>query len=691
MTRYLIGIVLFVGAFVPLGIGIRSLRRALLPPWRGSVAWLADAVLLIASILLVTQCLGILGIYRLTTAVVSYALLGLALRRLSPRLSGRFVVELAPAPPSLFGRTGNLVGVIAVAGWFGPWFVRVAAGLTGGVGGADTLWYHLPTAAKLTQTGSLREIEVFDAGNLTAFFPNIATFFHATGMLFLESDIASPFINFGWAALALLAGWAIGRPLGLSPITLLATAASLSFPGYIGHQAGSAMSDLPAFSLVLVALALLINARPDRLTTSLPVIAMAAVATGAALGAKWTAVPSAGAVTVAVLVIAQKGYRLRSGATWLVASAAAGLFTYVRNFVIVGNPLPPQELSFGPVSFDAVRTSDGTDTVASWLTDDAAWNQVFRPGLELWFGPLWAVVLVISFGALVLAMIHSAGRLYRIAAFVGIVTLVGYLFSPQNLVFFGLPQYFVSNARYGALAVAVGLVLLPTLPVLGGRAKWLPPVALLGIMASTLLTPRTWSGVEDWRFQDNVGSDDTVIGLIAAAVVLAAGFTYVLRPNQTPLFRPLALGLGALTLLVAVIGFPAYNDARYAKGPVWSPAVDLTDARIGVVGVNAQFHYYGDDLSNYVQWIGFIDNGVATAATTCDEWAHLVNAGNYSHIVSIADPPDTPGPYAWTKADPSSIVMQDVSGTVNVFSGEGDGVIVAVFELTDSLDPSRCA
>gem|GEM_PF-5652315 len=32
MTRYLIGIVLFVGAFVPLGIGIRSLRRALLPP-----------------------------------------------------------------------------------------------------------------------------------------------------------------------------------------------------------------------------------------------------------------------------------------------------------------------------------------------------------------------------------------------------------------------------------------------------------------------------------------------------------------------------------------------------------------------------------------------------------------------------------------------------------------------------------
>ena len=135
--------------------------------------------------------------------------------------------------------------------------MRAAAGLTGGVGGADTLWYHLPTAAKLTQTGSLREIEVFDAGNLTAFFPNIATFFHATGMLFLESDIASPFMNFGWAALALLAGWAIGRPLGLNSIMLLATAASLSFPGYIGHQAGSAMSDLPAFSLVLVALELL--------------------------------------------------------------------------------------------------------------------------------------------------------------------------------------------------------------------------------------------------------------------------------------------------------------------------------------------------------------------------------------------------------------------------------------------------
>ena len=82
-------------------------------------------------------------------------------------------------------------------------------------------------------------------------------------------------------------------------------------------------------------------------------------------------------------------------------------------------------------------------------------------------------------------------------------------------------------------------------------------------------------------------------------------------------------------------------DAGFRSTPQWTPLQKFgkreTDARIGVVGrasAFGQYFFYGDDLSNYVQYLGKeLRRGTFRQIADCNDLRATINAGRYDYIV----------------------------------------------------------
>ena len=212
-------------------------------------------------------------------------------------------------------------------------------------------------------------------------------------------------------------------------------------------------------------------------------------------------------------------------------------------------------------------------------------------------------------------------------------------------------------------------------------------------MLASATSSDLWNGVDDWRFQDRVDFGDTLVGLAVLVATLAIGLAIVRFGAATSAMtrQRTVYGIGALVLLASVVLRPAYLAERYAEPPQWNPAVDLTDARVALIGLNAQFAMYGDDLSNHVQWLGDIRDHVFHPLETCEDWRRAINEGRYSHVILGPSRLDLPGPYAWTVDDPSALLIQDYEGDASlVFIDPDARVPIAFFELTGPLDPDGC-
>ena len=185
------------------------------------------------------------------------------------------------------------------------------------MGSIDTLWYHLPTAARFVQDGSITDLHYVDPGAIVVFYPATSPLLHGIGILFFGNDLLSPLINLGFLALALLAGWCFGRPFGVAPVTLTATAVLLATPGFVATQPGGAYNDVVGLALLLASLAVLVNSEHGRNRTGIAALGVAALAAGLALGTKFTFIVPVAALSVGVIAIARRGDRLRHGCVWL--------------------------------------------------------------------------------------------------------------------------------------------------------------------------------------------------------------------------------------------------------------------------------------------------------------------------------------------------------------------------------------
>jgi hypothetical protein len=596
------------------------------------------------------------------------------------------------------GRGARLVAALAVGLVVASWTARTIASLRHGMETVDTLWYHMPTAARFVQTGFTSHLHYVDADPVTVFYPAVSPLLHGFGIQLFGNDVLSPFVNLGWLALALVSAWSIGEPYGVAPATLTGAAVVLSTPGLVTTQPGGAYTDVVGLALLLASVALLVHTSRAG-TNRLPGVALAALAAGLAVGTKFTLLAPVGALTLVFILETVLGSdrsrnRIRELGVWCALVFTAGGFFYVRNTASVGNPLP--SLSFGPLRLPTPPVPSQTFTVAQYLFKTAIWRHYYLPGLWDSLGPAWWALVAMAIGSGAVLFARSRSVLERALGIVPLLTIVGYLFTPQ---FLGLPDhpiFFVFNVRYLTPALGVGLCLIPTLPSLvsAARARFVAPALFVALLV-TQWGPSIWAWskpISAQRFTERIVRFDVVAGIAIGLLVAVIGIAFLVFRLRTSVA---VLTVAALTIAI-LGGYPvqqAYLRRRYLSTPpmphIYRWAQDQTHQRIAIVGSVLQYPLYGKRLSNYVQYVGRRGpHGSFTPFTTCAGWRQALNAGGYGWVVIVPNGftlianPGIPREQRWTSTDPNArLVARDLD------PGFGAAVL---YRIDGRLDPDSC-
>ena len=713
---YLLGALELAVIAAALGLAAWSLRRMILPGWEGPPARLVEAVLAIAAAIWLAELFGTFGVFgdltmisgSLATAAIAWTLR----RRLAARRDPAAIRPSADRPHGAGAERGSSriaiwLAAVAVAAATAAWMVPTLAALAGGMDRADSLWYHMPQAARFADGGELGAIDFFDPIFFASFYPANSEVLHAIPLLAFGRDILSPLLNLGFLALGLLASYCIGRPYGVGPQSLIGGAIALGAQQLVEFQAGEALNDIVGVAFVLAAVAILVNAaaesiavvgpettkpssQPARSGLGMAALAVAGIAAGLAAGTKLSFLAPVTALFVGITLIAGRGTKARTGAVFAAAAFAGGGYWFVRNLIAVGNPIPYS--SFGPLGLPAPERAFELRepfSVAHYWNDLDVWADWFVPGLNESFGVLWPLTLLAVLGTAVYALWRASEPLVRVLGGVVVLTVLAYLITPLTAAGEpGEPIAFEWNVRYMAPAVAIALALLPCLPLAraGERARHL---TLAGLC---LLAVATIASLVQWQ-------QGHVKGAVTAGVAVIAGFAlHRWLAAQGPGLRRRASVVLAAVVAVGALGAGwweqnHYLERRYdnlspqlrlAEAVRW--ARDLRDARVavgGVRGVFNQYPFYGTDLSNHVQWLG--EEGPDKAflrIPTCSGWRQALADGDYTHVVTTYDP-FRPGALTDTK---EGLWTREDSAAEEIVS---DGP-VSVFELSGDPDPEAC-
>jgi hypothetical protein len=716
LGRYLEGALLLAVALVPLHTASYTLRSRLMGEWSGAQARLAEIIADITVVVCISEILGTVRLYRLAPVVIALAATGLTViwaARRFPVDRPEAVKSPSPLAPSPAPRAANLVALAAVSAVVAEWSTETVSAYHHGMLSPDTLWYHMPFAARFVQDGSITALHYVDSQPLTAFYPASSELFHSFGILLMGNDVLSPLINTLWLGLALLASWCIGRPYGVAPVTLTGTAILFATPGLVATQPGGAYDDVVGLALLLSSVALLVNSGSISDRSVLTAWAVSAAAAGVAVGTKFTLIAPVAALTVGAWFVAPRGKRAQRFGLWLVVLILTGGFWYARNLFAVGNPLPPLNLKLGPLSLPSPLETIPSSTIAHFLFSGAAWHQYIIPGLRSSFGPGWWGLLGMSLVGLVLA-VATGDRLLRILGLVGLVTTVAFVISPQVLTVLGAPVFFAVNVRYGDGAFVLGLVLLPINPLLSRWqcSRWVL-LAYVGILAATQFDASIWpTSFFTEYFLPAVRGVDSVLGLSIGVAALFVGSVFlVLRSRGKRPETSRAVWI-ALCAVVLIAGFPlqqTYLRDRYltsADGgnqslPFFKWFQLVANARIGVIGSSTDLQYplYGRTLSNYVQYLGVRGpHGDFSTFTSCRSWRTAVLNGHYRFIVISTAVTGTAAPASATMLDmkwmdagtDSKLVQTVVVKSGKFFGAQLPNTRYNLYEVGHNFSPQGC-
>lgn len=645
--RYLLGVVeiLALGGFAWLGGA--ALRSWLLPRFEGAPAHLANAVVALALLIWSAELLGTFGWFDPVPYLVLVAVVGLASWKLAPRPSEgegglshpTQQVRLRETPlPTL---VALLVALLAVLHFAGGVKTRLSTGMTG----FDSTWYHGPFAAGFVQSGDTWNLHFIAPQFLAWFYPANSEVFHAAGMLAFGRDVLSPLLNLGWFVGCLVACWCIGRPYRVAPWSLALGAIALSVPA-LGDQAGEARNDIVGIFFLLAAVAIGLNTSStdggteqklgrEEGAAGLGPYLVVGLAAGLAAGTKLNFLLPAAVLVLGLALVAPRGLKGRAFGVAALAALAGGGYWYLRSLVHSGNPLPwIQQL--GPIDLPAPEQALGgreAHSVLGYLTDGTVWSDWLLPGLHggLWF--LWPLLLLASFAGLVLTIVQRRDGVLALAGLVGLAAALAWLVAPTSASGpDGMPRGFESGLRYLAPALILGLALLPTVPFLRLRLKSEGHPSNGRILKTPSQLARRLSG------------------------------------------RGVALALLAMLLLAIALGYPVqrhYLESRYKDPTFTAPGLnaafawsrDVSDARIATTSTR-QYPLFGTDLTNHVQYLGTEQpHGGFESPTTCEEYLHLLQAGNYDYAVATKDrvepgKPPYPSSAKWTEAAGGKVLLK---------------------------------
>jgi hypothetical protein len=752
---YILGVIGVLAIAVSVAIAGRTARRAALPTWGGPPALLADAVLAIGILVVVSELLGLFGALDGVLLVVACLIVGGGALRLEPMLirAGARVAQWgkaqgsdqreAPAATRIELGAAVVIALLVAAQWAGPTLLALDRGIYGG----DSLWYHMPLAAHIAQTGSVTALLYTDPLYLNWFYPQVSELIHAGGILLFSNDFLSPLLNMAWLGLALFAGWCIGRPYGSGATGVAAVASVMAANLLFSRQPGNANNDVVAIALFLSSVALLLNSRwpaavKGRVTDEAPakpervaigeepaehgtarlvaaarartggppfgVLLVAGLAAGLALGTKLTVVPPVLALTVGVIFISGKGFRWRASAGWFSGLVLGGGYWYVRNLIVSGNPFPWQ--SIGPIHHAEALQGRHPYAIVHYATDTSVWGRYFTPALHERLGELWPAYLALAVIGVVLVL-WRGGRMERMLGLVALVAAIAYLLTPLGASGpEGMPIGFRLNIRYLAPGLVLALTLLAIPPAFAGEQ----PIWRLGSRArlwrlGTLAVFTILIVVSDGA----IGAIDTgripgTAGLAAAAIGVPLLLVLLARLGLSPL-QLATVGVAAI-VIVAGFGRLAqkhYLDERYSSTALdypktEQPAVELGqglgvaydwargthDVRIalsGTMGALFQYGLWGGDSSNDVRYIGQKGpRGSFDEIPACPEWIGALNDGDYDYVVTTPTyHQDDPA------ADKVPIQREWISHAGNIQHVAGAG-LVDVWQVTGPLDPLAC-
>jgi hypothetical protein len=638
-VTYAVGTASLLAVIAIVGWSAVQVRGALLPAWTGPPARLAEGIIGIAWIVAVGEVLGTLRLLAplpiFVVLVLGAGAIGLAARR--RERAGH--VELRPARPS--PREEIVAAAVAAAVVGAQWISHVAAAYHRGMTHPDTLWYHASFTARFVQNDRLfaRSSTVLEglATTTHTFWPLDSSLVHALAALAYDGDFLSPLLNLGWAGLALLSAWCIGRRHGGGALAVLGAVVVLGLPAIAGTQPGQAANDVMSAGLCLAAVALLIEAqwRP------VPV-ALAGVAAGLAIGTKLTMAIPIVVLTVGVVVHALRARAPRVAMSWCAALGLSGSFWFVRNWIVIGNPVPWWSIHVGPIHFDAVFHEG--DPIGQYLFNGSVWHRYFWPGLSYGFGHAWPLFLLLGMAGVTWGIVRSRSFELRLAAVAALLGGFGYLVTPKNGELGG--AVFVLTIRFLALTYFIGLALLAV--ALQDARPLVRRLVCAGLLVLVVVDAAASQneGLPAWP------REGIIFGALAGVLVLVV----VLLPHA----RRVTV---AVTLVALVAAGPLvrahYLDNRYEHAGldldyIFAVLHDTRHERIAVIRSEQLYPMFGDDLSNVVTKVG------PPLTADCRGWKDLLVDGGFTYVVvghgaafGIELAPDP----SWIADDPAARVV----------------------------------
>ena len=624
---YLQGSIELIAVAAAMGFAAVGLRGRLLPGWSGASARLAEVVLGLSLLIVTLELVGVVGLYRPGWVLLASLIVGLGI--------GFALRTPRPGPPLWAPQVTPIALGVAVAAAFlvaAHWAMPTQTGLDIGMYLPNTTWQNAPFAARFVQDHQVGALHFTEVLNLTVwFYPQNSELLHSSGILFLGNDFLSPFLNIGWMALCLLAAWAFARAYGGGPIAVLAMALVLDANMLLLYQPGDAKNDTMGLFFFLASAAILVNAdaqrraaheaQPaDRGTAALPngALIVAGLAAGVALGTKLNLLAPFGLLTLGVIAVSA-GYRWRATGIWVVSSLITGGFWFARNLINAGNPLPWIKAGplVGPDQADInIREPHN---VAHYLLppDGGVIRHHLIPGLHDSFGDLWPLVLIAVIGGFLLAIFRGRTPMIRMLGIVALLSGLAYLVTPLTAAGpEGDPTAFTTNLRYSSPALGLGAMLL------GVDAGLLKPRVqpwLIGALAVLLLV----QAVPVWDLHGHLWTRHFLLGAIGLGIFLILVPVGLVIARQRGASLALA-GTAAVVALGLIVGIGWAKSKDYVKDryqastaphdfPVgmkaalaWFNRANPHDSRIAVVGGRPgfkQYVFYGDDLSNYVQYV----------------------------------------------------------------------------------------
>jgi len=715
LGSYIGGCAALIGIVAALGLGGYWLRRWIVPEFSGALARLADATLAVGLLILSLEFLGTLSILREGWIIIFTIALGLLAALIGWHKAPAERREVQ-APKVQMVALGLAVAVASftMAEWTFPTQLSLDQGMFGG----DTTWYHMPFAATIALEHSTVHLHFTDPLRLAAwFYPQSSELVHGAAIVLFKSDWLSPLINLIWLAIALLGAWCVGRPYKVGPATLVAAAIILDSGVMIETQPGEGRNDIMGLAFLIAFVAFLINGHQRRAPREGAVedepehdaplldkgpLVLAGVAAGLAASVKLTFLVPVAAIAIGVVVFSGRGRRWTTAWVMGLSMFVVGSYWYVRAAIKTGgNPIP--QSGFGPLH---LPTPDQMPldprprfAVAHYLTDPTIYRRWFFPQLENAFGPLWPLILIIAAAAALFIVFRSRNRILRVIAAAALLTAVVYVFTPLTAAGQpGTPTGFFTNTRYLVPGLLLAMTLLPIARPLRApdRRAWQTLLFLSAVYWITVLTTPRWYPTY-------------IFGTIFITLILVwAPSALSLGRVRGAVSRPVVgAAIGVLVLAAVVLGRAQqvqYADQHYTKTTLflgegapqkaYAFAQKLKDKRIGIAGsseiIFGQYGFYGNDASNYVQYIGVPGpDGTYRLATTCRAFRREINRGNYDYVIISQFTQDSPVAeyryplYAWVKNDPAmELVIEEPD-----ISPQPD----YVFKVNGELDPAGCS